>query len=508
MSEAKVDAPAPIPVCWFVGGQNREWKGKTATVKSPCKDVVLGEYACMDESAALEAVDACSKAWAHGSGVWPQTPVEARIRIVKSIAAALAERRQQLADALMWEICKTAKDSMAEIDRTLQYINQTLQALTDMEQTELQTVGKVLVRKRRRPLGVTLIMGPMNYPFNETYAMLVPALLMGNCVVMKVPRVGGLVHHLTTDIFQRELPKGALNFITGSARETIPAVMRTGLVSVFSFIGGCRAANDLIKAHPEPHRLYSVLGLDAKNVAIVGETADLELAASQCCLGAFSFNGQRCTAIKMIYVHKQVLSAFLDKFVAQVEKMKVGMPWDNPMMTPLTGDKAKYILELTQDALQKGAKIVNKGGGERVGGQDSTLLNPTVVHPTTTDMRVCQEEQFGPICPVAGFTDVIEVLEYINNSKYGQQAAIFSKDPDEIASIVDPLVNQVARVNINSQCSRGPDTLPFTGRKSSALHTLSVEDALVTYSMEALAVTPVAHTELLRKAASSSEFLS
>lgn len=502
-----MSAPSPIGPCWFVGGEEREWKGATETVTSPCGDAVLGRFACMKEEHAIETVNAASKAWGNGAGVWPQMPLKDRIGAIQRIAAALKEQRQALADILMWEICKTAKDSLAEIDRTLTYIAQTITEMESLDAPAFETVGSVYVRNRRRPIGITLILGPMNYPFNETYAMLIPALLMGNTVVMKVPRVGGLIHHLTSAIFAKELPPGVVNFVAGSSRATIPAVMKSGLVDVFAFIGGSAAASELIKDHPAPHRLYSVLGLEAKNVAIVTPSANLELAAKQCALGAFSFNGQRCTAIKMVYAHEAIMTKFLALFVQEVEALKVGMPWDNPNVTPVPESKAKYILELLKDALEKGAKVLNKGGGERVGGEGS-LLNPIVVYPTTPDMKVCQVEQFGPICPLASFKNNQEVLDSVNSSEFGQQASIFSQDAAEIGPLVDVLVNQVARVNINTQCSRGPDTLPFTGRKSSALRTLSVRDALLSFSIEALTVAPLAYQQLLLDAAASSEFLS
>ena len=101
-------------------------------------------------------------------------------------------------------------------------------------------------------------------------------------------------------------------------------------------------------------------------------------------------------------------------------------------------------------------------------------------------MRLYREEQFGPVIPVAPFTDLEAPIRYLLESDYGQQVSIFGRDPDTIAQLVDPLVNQVCRVNINSQCQRGPDIFPFTGRKDSAEGTLSVSDALRVFSIRTL----------------------
>ena len=139
---------------------------------------------------------------------------------------------------------------------------------------------------RRAAIGVMLVLGPFNYPFNETYAALIPALLMGNVVVMKLPAIGGLAHVLTMEVYASVLPRGVVNFISGSGRTTMPPVMRSGLVDVLGFIGGSRASDALIKEHPAPHRLRSFLQLEAKNFGIVLADADVDVAVEQCVLGA------------------------------------------------------------------------------------------------------------------------------------------------------------------------------------------------------------------------------
>ena len=129
-----------------------------------------------------------------------------------------------------------------------------------------------------------------------------------------------------------------------------------------------------------------------------------------------------------------------------------------------------------------GAQVVNPGGGLK----NRSFFYPAVVYPVNDRMRLYHEEQFGPVIPVVPFENLETPIQYIINSNYGQQASIFSQDPDIIAQLIDPLVNQVSRVNINSQCQRGPDTFPWTGRKDSAELTLSVSDALRVFSIRAL----------------------
>jgi glyceraldehyde-3-phosphate dehydrogenase (NADP+) len=140
------------------------------------------------------------------------------------------------------------------------------------------------------------------------------------------------------------------------------------------------------------------------------------------------------------------------------------------------------MTQLVEDAKAKGARVVNEGGGT-VGG---TLFYPAVVYPVAEGMKLYREEQFGPVVPVSVFDDLETALEYVITSEHGQQVSIFSSDPDRIGTLVDPLVNQVCRVNINCQCQRGPDVFPFTGRKDSAEGTLSVTDALRSFSIRSM----------------------
>jgi len=155
-------------------------------------------------------------------------------------------------------------------------------------------------------------------------------------------------------------------------------------------------------------------------------------------------------------------------------------------ITPLPEpDKPEYIRAVIQDALSKGAKIVNANGGQ----YDRSMVAPSVLYPVTGEMRVYSEEQFGPIVPVVTFKEISEIVTYLTECEFGQQASMFSTNAQEIATLTDILVHQVCRVNINAQCQRGPDTFPFTGRKNSAAGTLSISDALRTFSIRSMVAT-------------------
>jgi glyceraldehyde-3-phosphate dehydrogenase (NADP+) len=156
------------------------------------------------------------------------------------------------------------------------------------------------------------------------------------------------------------------------------------------------------------------------------------------------------------------------------------MPWEDSFLTPLTEpSKPGYIQELISDAKAKGAKILNKRGGEL----SENYSFPAVMYPITEDMNLYHEEQFGPVIPIISYKEIDEPLDAMAASEYGQQVSLFGRDVTKLAPLVDTLANLVCRVNLNSACQRGPDVYPFTGRKNSAVSTLSVYDALRSFSI-------------------------
>jgi hypothetical protein len=157
----------------------------------------------------------------------------------------------------------------------------------------------------------------------------------------------------------------------------------------------------------------------------------------------------------LLIVHRSIVDRFLQRFTEELAKLKVGMPWEKGVnITPLPGlHRTAYMTEAIEDAKAKGARVINEGGGVFC----ATLFYPAVIYPAQEGMKVYREEQFGPIIPVMPFDDVETALDYVITSEHGQQVSVFGSNPEQIGALVDPLVNQVCRVNINCQCQRGPD---------------------------------------------------
>ena len=483
---------------YLVHGEFKAWNGPFKEIDSAiCKPnstdglerISLGEIPKTGLPEAFECLESSEKAYDNGFGEWPMMSVEKRIFHVEKFVGEMINLRTEVVNLLMWEIGKSEKDTEKEFDRTIKYIYDTIESLKKLERKSASfTIEEgVIGQVRRSPLGVTLCIGPYNYPLNETYTLLIPALIMGNVVLFKPPKHGCLLHYSLSKAIQKSFPKGVVNYLYGKGSEIIQPLMNTGKINVLTLIGSSKVASDIKKAHPKVNRLRAILGLDAKNPAIVLENANLENAVDECVLGSLSFNGQRCTALKILYVHENIKEEFLKKFCEKVDALKFGMPWDEKVqITPLPeADKFKYLNDCISDAEAKGGAIINKNGGV----QNGSLFFPAVIYPVKDGMKLFREEQFGPLVPIVSFTDLQEPIDYMITSNYGQQVSIFGTDTKEISHLIDGLVNQVSRVNINVQCQRGPDTFPFTGRKDSAEGTLSVYDALRSFSIRTVVAT-------------------
>ncbi|WP_313269306.1 NADP-dependent glyceraldehyde-3-phosphate dehydrogenase [Sphingobacterium sp.] len=478
-------------------GEMISWTGQVNEVFSPIcvktKDGLkrkrIGSFPVCTEKESMEALEAAVKAYDNGRGEWPTMSVADRITCVENFTQKMIAKKDIVVKLIMWEIGKSYADSVKEFDRTVEYIYATIDALKDIDRdsSRFQIEQGIVAQIRRSPLGVVLCMGPFNYPLNETFTTLIPALIMGNTMLFKPPKHGTLLHYPLLDAFRTSFPKGVVNTIYGRGNMIVPSLMQSGKINVLTLIGSSRVADELKKLHPKVNRLRAILGLDAKNAAIITKDADLNLAVSETVLGSLSFNGQRCTALKIIYVHRSLAQEFLKRLSAEVAKLKYGMPWEKGVsLTPLPEvNKPAYLTECIEDAKAYGAKVVNENGGQVA----ESFFYPAIVYPVNSQMKLYREEQFGPVIPVVPFDDLEEPIEYLIGSSHGQQVSIFSNNAAVVSSLIDPLVNQVSRVNINCQCQRGPDTFPFTGRKDSAEGTLSVVDALRSFSIRSLVAT-------------------
>ena len=474
---------------YLIDGIISKWDGNQTNVystllcdKEDKEPYLLGNTPEMSGEYALKALEAAHSAFNFGQGVWPTMKVYERIQCMETFVEKMLTKREEVVKLLMWEIGKNLNDSRKEFDRTVEYIKDTIVEYKriDRKGATFQNKSGVRALIRRGPLGVVLCLGPYNYPLNETFALLIPAIIMGNTTIFKPAKHGVLLIAPLLDAFKESFPPGVVNIVFGRGREIATPIMKSGKIDVLALIGHSSSAISLQDLHPQKNRLRLVLGLEAKNPGIILKDADIESTVKECISGTLSFNGQRCTALKILYVHEDIKEEFLSKFVTAVDELKLGLPWENTLLTPLPEPaKPKYISDLIENAVNLGAKIMNKKGGEK----QKNFVFPAVLYPVNKDMDVYKEEQFGPVIPIISFTDISTPIKDMSESNYGQQVSIFGKDVDTLGPVIDSMVNLVCRVNLNSACQRGPDIYPFTGRKDSAVATLSVHDALRSFSI-------------------------
>jgi glyceraldehyde-3-phosphate dehydrogenase (NADP+) len=490
--EGKRPPKAEPQSVYLVNGELKSWNGDYYDIFSPIliregeslSPRRLGAAPVMTAKESAEALDAAVEAYDRGMGPWPSAPVSKRIKAVEAFIRQAEQRKEIIVNLLMWETAKSYVESVNEFERTIRYMEDTVEHMRRMDDDSraFHFDGGFWGQISYRPIGVVLCMGPSNYPLYETYSLLIPALLTGNTVILKFPRIGVLLHGPLLAALRDCFPAGVVNVVYGDGEAVTGPLMESGKVDVLAFMGPSQYADRLILKHPAPHRLHLVLGLEAKNPAIVLADADLDLTVPECLLGALAYNGQRCAALKLLYVHESIAESFVSLLEEAVFDIGVGMPWEaNIRITPLADpQRLPYLRGLVEDSEVNDASVVNAGGGQIVG----TIFYPAILYPVNSATRVYREEQFGPIIPVVPFNDISEPIRYLQESRFGQQASIFGGDPRQVSRVANGIVNHVSRVNINAKCQRGPDLFPFSGKKDSGQGVFSIHDALESFALK------------------------
>lgn len=448
--------------------------GKWDTIFSPAGGGLVGEVPAMSPEEANEFLKSAAAAQKN----WGAIPVSERAALLHKAADILLREKNTIADVLMREIAKNRKSSLSEVTRTADLIHFTAEegkritgeslssgAFPGFHETKLSIVNRV-------PLGVVLAIAPFNYPINLAASKIAPALVAGNSVVLKPPTQGAISSLYLARVFcEAGLPAGVLNVITGQGRAIGDHLVSHPLVNMVAFTGSSRVGKRIaLLAGMKP----LLLELGGKDAAIVLEDADLRLAAQHIVSGAFSFSGQRCTAVKRILVMESVADKLIKELLPLVQAMTVGHPEDDADITTLiSSEAADFVQELISDAIQKGAKplTVNK--------REKNIIYPLLFDRVTVDMRIAWEEPFGPVLPILRVKTVDEAVKITNDSEYGLQASVFTESIDEAFRIAARL--DVGTIQVNGKTERGPDHFPFVGVKSSGMGTQGIR-----YSIEAM----------------------
>nr|WP_288826398.1 NADP-dependent glyceraldehyde-3-phosphate dehydrogenase [uncultured Clostridium sp.] len=457
---------------------NGQWtesaSGDVITITSPADGSFVGKIQAINKEEVNDIIR-CSQA---GQSLWSVVPIYEKAALLYKAAALLEERTEEISDILMMEIAKDKKSSVSEVKRTADFLRFTADAGKSLEGIAVSGENfpggsrNKMSYVKRIPLGTVLAISPFNYPINLSASKIAPALIGGNAVILK-PATQGAVSalHLVKALQDAGLPAGALQTVTGRGSEIGDYIVTHEGIDFINFTGSTEVGRHISQISCMTPLLLELGGKDA---ALVLEDADLEYAADNIVEGAFSYSGQRCTAVKRIITTDKVADQLVTMLKSRIEKLTVGDPRNFAVITPLIDQKAAdFAVFLTQDAIAKGAELII--GSKREG----NLVYPTLLDKVTVDMEIAWKEPFSPILPIIRVNNMEEAVEIANRSEYGLQSSVFTKDINQAFRIAEKL--EVGTVQINNKTERGPDHFPFLGVKASGMGTQGVR-----YSIEAM----------------------
>lgn len=455
---------------------NGKWKSseQEITIYSPINQEELGTVPAMTQTEADEAMQAARAALP----AWRALSAVERAAYLHKTAAILERDKEEIGTILAKEVAKGIKAAIGEVVRTADLIRYAAEEGLRITGQAMEGGGFEAASKnklavvRREPVGIVLAIAPFNYPVNLSASKIAPALIAGNVVMFKPPTQGSISGLLLAKAFEEAgIPAGVFNTITGRGSEIGDYIIEHKEVNFINFTGSTpigERTGRLAGMRP------IMLELGGKDAALVLEDADLEHAAKQIVAGAFSYSGQRCTAIKRVIVLESVADKLATLLQEEVSKLTVGDPFDNADITPVIDNaSADFIWGLIEDAQEKEAQALTPIKRE------GNLLWPVLFDQVTKDMKVAWEEPFGPVLPIIRVASVEEAIAFANESEFGLQSSVFTNDFKKAFEIAEKL--EVGTVHINNKTQRGPDNFPFLGVKGSGAGVQGIK-----YSIEAM----------------------
>ena len=458
-----------------------QWKssesGETIAIVSPYLKTSIGSVQALTQ----DEVNQCIQSAKAAQPDWSLMSIYDRAHYLHAWADELLKMKEELATIMMKEVGKAYQDAIKEVERTADLIHYTVEEAIHLSGESLNgehfpggSRSKLAVIERV-PLGVVLAISPFNYPVNLAAAKLAPALITGNTVIFKPATQGSISGtKMIEALAKTNLPAGVLNLVTGKGSVIGDYLIEHDDIALVTFTGGTSTGERIAQ---KAKMIPLVMELGGKDPAIICEDANLELAAKQIVSGAYSYSGQRCTAIKRVLVHRSVADELVSLIQSEVEKLSVGSPEDNATIVPLIDEQsADFVQGLIDDALEKGATLVL--GNKR----EENLIYPTLLDHVTKEMRIAWEEPFGPVLPIIRVNSQEQAIEIANASEYGLQASVFTQNLDKALTIARKL--ETGSIQINGRTERGPDHLPFIGIKKSGLGIQGVRRSIESMTRE------------------------
>lgn len=452
---------------FFSGGVWQKSKtGVTININSPIDGSLIGKIQAMNK----EEIDGVVSSVCEAQKAWAKTTLDERAFILKKAAELLRENIEEIVDLKVLEIAKIRWSAMSSVKRSADIIDfvadqvEILSELKTYNSKDFPGAGdKKTAFLHREPVGVVLAISPFNYPVNLAVTKIAPALLAGNGVVVKGATQGSITTSMLVEVFNKAgVPKGLIGFVSGRGAEIGDHLIMHPMIDMINFTGSSDVGKSIaLKAGYKP----LLLELGGKDAALVLQDADLDLAAEEIVDGAFSYSGQRCTAIKRVLADSNIYEDLLEKIVLKANN-KYALVSDpreeNTQLGPVISEKqAIYLQELIDDAVEEGAEIVF--GGKR----KKNYIEATILDKVNENMRIAWEEQFGPVLPIIKCKGIEDMIRIHNASEYGLGGSVFSKDIVKAKEVASHL--QTGVIQINKKSERYPDNFPFLGVKKSGL---------------------------------------
>jgi aldehyde dehydrogenase (NAD+) len=438
-----------------------EWKGSSETfeVKSPYDSATVATVAKPTKADVEAAVQASFDSFQETR----KLPVHARAEALMHISTRLKERGGEIADVICKEGGKPLKWAKVEAARAVSTFRWAAEECRsfDGELMRLDTeesLGSRLALIRRFPLGPVLAITPFNFPVNLVAHKMAPALAVGAPIVIKPATKTPLGALILGEIFsETDLPAGMLSVIPIGGSEA-GELAKDERFKKISFTGSSQVGWDLKAADPKK---AVTLELGGNAGVIVHSDGDLDKAAQRVAFGGFYQAGQSCISVQRVLVQSQVFEAFKEKVVAEVEKLKTGDPSDPETdVGPLINhDALEKVSSLVDEAVQGGAEILI--GGKR----EDPFYAPTILSRTRSNMKVRQEEIFGPVVTLESYESFEEAIELANETQYGLQAGVFTNDMTRILQAHRDI--EAGGIIVNDVSAFRADQMPYGGTKDS-----------------------------------------
>jgi succinate-semialdehyde dehydrogenase / glutarate-semialdehyde dehydrogenase len=429
---------------------------------NPANNQVLGHVKISTREEIIEKVKQAEAV----RSTWKKLGIQKRINILRTVMEAFKKHQKELAELTVKEMGKTITETLSDLIWDFDYFQDFLAEGPKYIEDEITVQdGKATHRIVYEPRGIVACIVPWNFPFANFVWGVIPNLIVGNTVIFKHSEECPLVGKLIEDIMAscKELPVGVFSEVYGSAE--VGEVLVNQDIHMIWFTGSSKVGRSLFEIAGKK-QIKAVLEMGGSNPAIVFDDVNIDDVITKVYRGRFTNCGQVCDAIKRLIVHKNIYNEFVEKMAAFVNKIKIGDPEDqNTELGPLAAMRQVDLLESqVNDSIKAGAKVIT--GGKRVTGATGAYYMPTLLVNITRDMRVWNEEVFGPVLPIVSFETEEEAIALANDTHYGLGAVIHSADVTRAKRIAAEI--EAGFVDINDGNHWRPAN-PFGGYKMSGM---------------------------------------